>query len=729
MKVALERSIQWLRHGCLPVIVVEGRAPAEKLAAVQARYAARNGVDGGGRGSSSFIALGKSVGVMLQQLGLPVFYSPGEAEATCAALVRAGRVDAAASFDSDTLVHGAERVYHTLKLSTLKPGECELVSCDLGDIRKALGIQRGGQAALSVIAMLAGSDYDLVGTSGVGSVGSLKLLRHLLGPGAQDDSGVLEALEALVARPPDAELAALTKCTGCKRCGHEGGRKGAVARHTPKNPCPCCAELDAAGAGRGPAGEEGDGAGAARAEGCRARAFARCDCAFHRREAERGVEAIARRIRADAAPLAAARAAAAVFQREAGAADAYVAARAAELGGAPGARLHWLHRPRTLAVWAELERRRVKLTWDLPMLRGKLLPLLLDWDLAHSGEENGAGEGGGGGTRPEFWAREVQKVQGGAAAGPRKAAGAAAAPPRGWRYVVRWERVPGVAAEAYPPLLAVRPRERRGRGAGGEEGPEPASQSRGSQGAASQAEGADAASIPMTLEAFDRHWLDGSTAEARSVRISAVRQHAAQLEQRHLSGSRSGGRGGARPAPASPETQGLLARLLVQQRARALLGPKLSAGPAVARGPDSAVLAAARGSSVVGDARGGAATARAPARRGRGLAEGWAGARPEEGGGEAQVSPTPRAAVGTASPRKRGLREAGGGVGPASPAGAALLQGAGTQRSPAKSADIRRYVEQGSPGRLGPTACEGGELDLTTPEGCCRSPAIDLTQT
>lgn len=62
------QSIQWLRHGCLPVIVVEGRAPAEKLAAVQARYAARNGVDGGGRGSSSFIALGKSVGVMLQQL-------------------------------------------------------------------------------------------------------------------------------------------------------------------------------------------------------------------------------------------------------------------------------------------------------------------------------------------------------------------------------------------------------------------------------------------------------------------------------------------------------------------------------------------------------------------------------------------------------------------------------------------------------------------------------------
>lgn len=46
-----------------------------------------------------------------------MFYAPGEAEATCAALAALGAVDACASFDSDTLVYGAERVYHTLKLS------------------------------------------------------------------------------------------------------------------------------------------------------------------------------------------------------------------------------------------------------------------------------------------------------------------------------------------------------------------------------------------------------------------------------------------------------------------------------------------------------------------------------------------------------------------------------------------------------------------------------------
>ena len=48
--------------------------------------------------------------------GLPVFYAPGEAEATCAALNRAGCVDGCASSDSDTLLYGAEAVYHTLKL-------------------------------------------------------------------------------------------------------------------------------------------------------------------------------------------------------------------------------------------------------------------------------------------------------------------------------------------------------------------------------------------------------------------------------------------------------------------------------------------------------------------------------------------------------------------------------------------------------------------------------------
>ena len=53
----------------------------------------------------------------LRTQGLPVFYAPGEAEAVCAALSRAGCVDGCGSNDSDCLVYGAESVYHTLKLS------------------------------------------------------------------------------------------------------------------------------------------------------------------------------------------------------------------------------------------------------------------------------------------------------------------------------------------------------------------------------------------------------------------------------------------------------------------------------------------------------------------------------------------------------------------------------------------------------------------------------------
>lgn len=48
----------------------------------------------------------------------------------------------------------------------------------------------------------------------------------------QDDELVLQRLEAAVARGPDPELEALTKCTGCKACGHEGNRKNKIQAHS-----------------------------------------------------------------------------------------------------------------------------------------------------------------------------------------------------------------------------------------------------------------------------------------------------------------------------------------------------------------------------------------------------------------------------------------------------------------------------------------------------------------
>lgn len=73
----------------------------------------------------------------------------------------------------------------------------------------------------------------------------------------------------------DASLDALTSCTGCKTCGHEGGGKARKPKH-PAAGCACC-------------GTHAQALGGSGAGGCVARAFAPedCQCAFHRSAAER----------------------------------------------------------------------------------------------------------------------------------------------------------------------------------------------------------------------------------------------------------------------------------------------------------------------------------------------------------------------------------------------------------------------------------------------------------
>lgn len=66
-----------------------------------------------------------------------------------------------------------------------KASDCEVLCCELESIRRVLAISKGGQAALSVVAMLAGSDYDIRGTFGVSSISSLRLIKFLLGPEAE----------------------------------------------------------------------------------------------------------------------------------------------------------------------------------------------------------------------------------------------------------------------------------------------------------------------------------------------------------------------------------------------------------------------------------------------------------------------------------------------------------------------------------------------------------------
>lgn len=59
-------------------------------------------------------------------------------------------------------------------------------------------------------------------------------------PLLQDDDCILDRLAQLLQRPPDEHLLSLAKCTGCQQCGHEGGRRSRIKRHTAQNPCPRC---------------------------------------------------------------------------------------------------------------------------------------------------------------------------------------------------------------------------------------------------------------------------------------------------------------------------------------------------------------------------------------------------------------------------------------------------------------------------------------------------------
>jgi hypothetical protein len=274
LSVVLSRTVHWLRHGCLPVFVIEGRTPPEKLERLKERFAASAAGGGGsgrqagnnpfaarGRGnagagaggcnsgnggntttnnnnnntssSSRLDAIGRAVRELLDALGVPHVQAVGEAEATCAALSACGWVSAAATLDVDALLFGAQAVWRHVHLPYDNPPRAELVLCRMSSVRRALGLREGGQAALVAVAQLAGGDYHVQGASRVGDALALTAVRALLA-GQESDEGLSRALAEALERGPDPALAALTKCTGCRTCGHESGGQGSIKRHALK---------------------------------------------------------------------------------------------------------------------------------------------------------------------------------------------------------------------------------------------------------------------------------------------------------------------------------------------------------------------------------------------------------------------------------------------------------------------------------------------------------------
>ena len=74
-----------------------------------------------GERGSAFKAMNKAIAALWEALGLPAVQAPGEAEAMCAALQLAGLVQACATKDSDALVLGATKVFHTITLAVRLP--------------------------------------------------------------------------------------------------------------------------------------------------------------------------------------------------------------------------------------------------------------------------------------------------------------------------------------------------------------------------------------------------------------------------------------------------------------------------------------------------------------------------------------------------------------------------------------------------------------------------------
>ena len=183
VKLAVERATHLLRHGAVPLGVVEGITPAAKADAVCRRGGRAPAVSSAAPRLTQAARISRAMAAALQAMGLPVVQAPGEAEAFCAALVEIGVADCVASDDVDACIYGAPAVFRDLHVYVNCPEKSRAVLVTRGGFLEALGLDSGleadaARAALGVVAALAGHDYNGKGRRGIGPKKAAALVRQ-----------------------------------------------------------------------------------------------------------------------------------------------------------------------------------------------------------------------------------------------------------------------------------------------------------------------------------------------------------------------------------------------------------------------------------------------------------------------------------------------------------------------------------------------------------------------
>lgn len=161
------RTLTLLEHDIKPVFVFDGKPPDEKTATLEKR------AEADGRKFTNYSGFAstqtKHCIDLLKLLGVPVVQAPGDAEAFCAQLVKAGTVHAVASEDMDTLPFGATLLIRQLNASK----DSEVTEFSLQKLLHKLGLT---QKEFVDLCILLGCDYcDKI--SGLGPKRALALIQ------------------------------------------------------------------------------------------------------------------------------------------------------------------------------------------------------------------------------------------------------------------------------------------------------------------------------------------------------------------------------------------------------------------------------------------------------------------------------------------------------------------------------------------------------------------------